>query len=67
MKLDAPTKCASLRAFGSMFVAHPRLMLGLEQLGLVDAVMSREADVSLQLVALQCWQKILEVSPSGLS
>jgi len=62
MKDEVQTQCAALRALGCMFVAQPRLMLALEQAGLIEAVMSEEAHINLQLVSLQCWRKILMVS-----
>lgn len=58
-KCDYSTKCAALRALGGIFVAQPRLMLKLEQIGLICDVMSDAAHPSLQLEALQCWQNIL--------
>jgi cohesin loading factor subunit SCC2 len=59
VKEDAPTKCSALEAFGCMFVTQPRLLLSLEQMGLIEAVMADQAHESLQLVSLQCWKKIL--------
>ena len=61
-KKDAPTKCSALRALGGIFVSLPRLMLELEQIGLIDDVMSDSSPVTLQLESLQCWRSILEVS-----
>jgi cohesin loading factor subunit SCC2 len=57
--LDAPTKCSALRALGGLFVSQPRLMLELEQVGLIEHVMSEESHISLQLESLQCWKTIL--------
>ena len=61
-KVDPPTQCAALRALGGIFVSQPRLLLELEQVGLIDKVMSSDADVSLQVESLQCWRTILLVS-----
>jgi cohesin loading factor subunit SCC2 len=58
-KRDYATKCAALRALGGIFVAQPRLMLKLEQIGLIADVMSDESHASVQLEALQCWRNIL--------
>lgn len=58
-KLDGATKCAALRAFCGMFLAQPRLMLSLDRIGFIGTVMSKEAEPHLQLIALQCWQRIL--------
>jgi hypothetical protein len=35
MKLDVSIKCKALEGFSRMFVASPRLMLKLEELGLI--------------------------------
>jgi cohesin loading factor subunit SCC2 len=58
-KIDAPTKCAALKALGGIFMAEPRLMFELEQVGLVDSVLAETADISLQIEALKCFQMIL--------
>lgn len=60
-KADSSTQCCALRALGGTFVAQPRLLLLLEQNGLIESVMSKSADVALQLESLQCWRKILLV------
>jgi cohesin loading factor subunit SCC2 len=58
-KRDYATKCAALRALGGIFVAQPRLMLKLEQIGLIADVMSDTTHASVQLESLQCWRNIL--------
>ncbi|KAL7576521.1 hypothetical protein ACA910_018019 [Epithemia clementina (nom. ined.)] len=59
-KKDPGTKCAALRALGSIFLSEPRLLFALEQVGLVDDIMSPKAPLPLQLEALECWKRILE-------
>jgi len=59
-KQDNPTKCASLKALGFIFLNEPRLLFALEQVGLVDDIMSPKAPTELQLEALDVWKKILE-------
>ena len=59
-KKDSDTKCAALRALGCIFLSEPRLLFALEQVGLVDEIMSPKASLPLQLEALECWKKILE-------
>lgn len=61
-KKDASTKCVALRALGGIFASQPRLMLQLEQLGLIGKVISDGQPISLQLEALQVWRTILVVS-----
>lgn len=57
-KDDVEVKCASLRALGGVFVAHPRLMLASAQSGLIEDVMSELAPIELQMEALRCWRDI---------
>lgn len=57
-KDDVEVKCASLRALGGIFVAHPRLMLASAQSGLIEDVMSELAPIELQMEALRCWRDI---------
>ena len=59
-KKDPGTKCAALRALGNIFLSEPRLLFALEQVGLVDDIMSPKAPLPLQLEALECWKRILE-------
>lgn len=58
-KVDTQTKCKALRAMAGIFLARPRIMLAVEQHGLIEDVMSDTAPVELQLEALQCWREIL--------
>jgi len=58
-KDDTQTKCKALRAMAGIFLARPRIMLAVEQHGLIEDVMSNTAPVELQLEALQCWREIL--------
>lgn len=59
---DVPTKCHALRGLAGIFVSQPRLMLHLEQGGIIKQVMSTKAHVSVQLEALEAWKDILLVS-----
>jgi cohesin loading factor subunit SCC2 len=59
-KKDYLTKSAALRALGAIFVSQPRLLLRLDQVGLIADVMSEATSPMLQLEALQCWQNILK-------
>lgn len=58
-KLDNSTKCKALRAMSAIFSAHPRIMLAFEQEGVLQDIMSDNADPALQLESLQCWREIL--------
>lgn len=51
----------AVRAFGGLFASHPRLMLILEQIGLIEALMSPDQDVKVQHASLTCWERILVV------
>jgi len=62
LKDDAPTKACAIRAFSGLFVSQPRLMLLLEQTGLIDELMSPDSHVDVQLESLKSWQRILVVS-----
>jgi hypothetical protein len=59
---DPQTQCRAMQAFGGLFLAQPRLVLQLERIGLITDVMSENAALMLQLEALDCWMKILNVS-----
>ena len=59
LKEDSSTKCKALRALGGIFVSQPRLLLQLDQEGLVEELMAEDAGIALQLESLQCWCKIL--------
>jgi len=58
-KVDTSTKCKALRAMSGIFLARPRVMLIVQQHGLLEETMSDTAPPELQLEALQCWQEIL--------
>jgi cohesin loading factor subunit SCC2 len=60
-KLDASTKCAALRALCGVFIAHPRILLEMNQMGIIGKVMASTAPLSLQLESLICWREILLV------
>lgn len=60
-KEDSPTKCTALRAMGGIFVTQPRLLLQLDQEGLIGNLMADSSGVPLQLESMQCWYNILEV------
>ena len=57
-KKDAPTKCKALRGLTGIFMSQPRLMLELQQSGLIEQVMSEDASSNVRLEALQCWKEI---------
>ena len=58
-KLDTQTKCKALKAMAGIFLACPRIMLVVEQNGLIEDVLSNSAPVEVQLEALQCLREIL--------
>ena len=60
-KIDAPTKCAALKAMAGCFSGRPKLMLKAQLLGLLEDVMSDIADEELLKTALDCWFAILGV------
>ena len=59
---DVETKCAALRALSGIFMSRPRIMMMLEQDGTIEAIMSSDSPISLQLESLRCWKEILLVS-----
>lgn len=61
-KDDVETKCAALHAMSGIFASQPRVMLAVEQAGIIGQVMSPSAHPNLQLDALRCWRDILIVS-----
>lgn len=61
-KTDVDTKCAALKALGGIFVSIPKVLLLMEQSGLVAELMSNKSDDELQVQALKCWKEILVVS-----
>eukprot|EP00980_Cylindrotheca_fusiformis_P014094 scaffold3702_cov126-Cylindrotheca_fusiformis.AAC.6 len=58
-KDDNQTQCVALRAMCGVFIAHPRELLRMNQVGMISKVMSTESPPSLQIEALQCWREIL--------
>ena len=58
-KDHAPTKCQALKGLNGIFVAQPRLMLAVEQTGLIADVMDDSSGTDLQLAALSCWRELL--------
>mmetsp|Transcript_19722 Transcript_19722/g.43011 ORF Transcript_19722/g.43011 Transcript_19722/m.43011 type:complete len:2026 (+) Transcript_19722:197-6274(+) len=58
-KEHPPTRCQALRAMNGIFIAQPRLMLAVEQTGLLADVMSEKSGREQQLAALQCWRELL--------
>ncbi len=58
-KLDVKTQCQAIRAMSGVFSAHPRILLAVEQTGLLRKVMSNDSHPDLQLEALHCWVDIL--------
>jgi hypothetical protein len=63
MEMDDPqTKCAALEGLCGVFIARPREMLYMDELGLITRVMEPSMHPSVQLAALRCWRDILLVS-----
>ena len=58
-KDDVPTKCQSVRAMSGIFLSRPRIMLRVEQTGIISELISEESHISIRLEALQCWRAIL--------
>ena len=58
-KNDLPTKCASLKALGSVFMAGPHLMIDLEQEGFIKGVLAADANTNIKIEALSSWRDIL--------
>ena len=58
-KDHAPTRCQALKGLNGIFVAQPRLMLAVEQTGLIADVMDDSSGTDLQLAALSCWRELL--------
>ena len=58
-KDHAPTRCQALKGLNGIFVAQPRLMLAVEQTGLIADVMDDSSGADLQLAALACWRELL--------
>jgi len=52
-------KCNALRALGGIFLSHPRVMLALEQQGILKELISEASHPDLQLETLKCFQAIL--------
>ena len=59
-KEDILTKTKALRAMAGIFIAHPRILLAVEQNGILDDVMSEKSHPQVQLETLICWREILE-------
>lgn len=60
-KNDAVTRSCALRALTGIFIARPRVILYVEEMGTIEEVMSDVAPHELQREALQCWKEILLV------
>lgn len=58
-KNDAVTRSCALRALTGIFIARPRVILYVEEMGTIEEVMSDVAPHELQREALQCWKEIL--------
>ena len=56
---DPQIKCAALEALSGVFIARPRVMLNMDESGLITDVMARNMHNSVQLTALRCWREIL--------
>jgi cohesin loading factor subunit SCC2 len=59
-KNDTATKCKALKAMGGIFSSRPRVMLEMQQRGMIKELMSTNSDPELQLETLICWKEILE-------
>ena len=57
---DMTIKCHTLRAMRGIFSSRPRVMLQVEEEGLMKELMSEKSDPRLQLETLICWKDILE-------
>jgi hypothetical protein len=60
-KQDAETKSKALLALSGIFVNYPRLLLDLEEDGLIETLMSSTSPPLLQMESPICWRKILVV------
>jgi cohesin loading factor subunit SCC2 len=58
-KDHGPTRCQALKGLNGIFVAQPRLLLAVEQTGLIADVMDDSSGADLQLAALSCWRELL--------
>lgn len=64
---DIETKCGALKALGGVFISRPRILLLMEQAGMVAELMAEKSHQDLQIQALKCWKEILMVSRLGAS
>ena len=65
-KENSDTKCKALQALGGIFTSQPRLLLQLDQEGLIAELMSKKASAALQLESIKCWCNILEAEESRI-